>query len=216
MINPVIPGYEKINTLFERDPETFKVGSRLRCPEWGLLSNWTISEKIDGTNIRLHLSPDDQLSVRGRTDKADPIPDLYQKVLEMVSIEKLASLRESYAKNKPVAITLYGEGYGAKIQGGGDYSKEKDFILFDVLIGDYFWLNDRQVDSVALFLGLKRVPVIDDCLTIEQIVSLVKQGFPSLLAEGRRQAEGVVARPAYTLYGPYRQRIIWKLKTKDF
>ncbi|KKL53664.1 hypothetical protein LCGC14_2273140, partial [marine sediment metagenome] len=52
---------------------------------------------------------------------------------------------------EPYPITLYGEGYGARIQkGGGDYRKGGDvsFRLFDVLIGET-WLRRVDVEDVA-------------------------------------------------------------------
>ena len=48
-------------------------------------------------------------------------------------------------------VCLYGEGYGAKIQSGGDYmndGRSVDFILFDVNIAG-IWLEGHNVDDIA-------------------------------------------------------------------
>ena len=49
--------YPKIETLFERDKDTFKVTDKIRLPEFEMIDNWLITEKIDGTNVRVIYSP---------------------------------------------------------------------------------------------------------------------------------------------------------------
>src|SRR6266851_4645273 len=47
--------FPKIETLFDRDEKTFKVDeSRLRMPEFDLIKKWTVTEKVDGTNVRIY------------------------------------------------------------------------------------------------------------------------------------------------------------------
>jgi len=49
--------YPKIETLFKRD-ETFRVTDKLRLPEFALVREWLVTEKVDGTNIRVVYLPD--------------------------------------------------------------------------------------------------------------------------------------------------------------
>ena len=51
-----VPEYPKIDTLFERDPKTFKVDvTRIRRPEFEIPQRWLVTEKVDGTNVRVSL-----------------------------------------------------------------------------------------------------------------------------------------------------------------
>ncbi len=51
-------------------------------------------------------------------------------------------------------------------------------------------------------------------MALDQIVELVRTPFPSKI--GTATAEGVVARPIETLFDKRGERVIIKLKTRDF
>jgi hypothetical protein len=115
-------------------------------------------------------------------------------------------------------VTLYGEGYGAKIQkGGGNYRDDQSFRLFDVQVGRK-WLDWPNVEDVAHALGIDIAPVVMHRASIGQAVELV-EGFTSYVSreDGKLGilAEGVVARTIPYLYDWRGDRIMWKLKTKD-
>src|SRR5678810_751924 len=126
--------YHKIETLYERDPATFKVNpERLKNRTYSLIKSWRWTEKIDGTNIRCiwdHAfdSRAGLLSFGGNTDAAQLHADLVKHLYETVSADKLRAIFPE------TDVVLYGEGYGAGIQKGGDYSDTKKFIMFDVLV----------------------------------------------------------------------------------
>lgn len=205
--------YHKIETLFERDPKTFKVyPDKLRHPVYGIIKTWQFTEKIDGTNIRV-IWKEGKLSFGGKTDSAQIHADLIKHLYELVDPAKLAE------KFPGGDVVIYGEGYGAGIQkGGGAYSQTKRFILFDVLVDGKWWLDWANTCDVATFLGLDTVPYIGE-LTLEDAVERTRAGFPSALAarNGQHiQAEGMVGRPIETLFDKKGSRIIIKLKTKDF
>jgi len=108
---------------------------------------------------------------------------------------------------------LYGEGYGAKIQkNGGNYRQDQDFILFDVRCGDW-WLKRSDVEDVAEKLGIDVVPMIGQG-TLFDAVNFAKQRFKSKW--GDFEAEGIVARPAVELKTRGGQRLIAKIKCRDF
>ena len=213
--------YHKIETLFERDEQTQKVfPDKLKNPVYGIFKRWQFTEKIDGTNIRCIWYPADphggtpKLSFGGRTDNAQIHADLIKWLYENITIEKMA-----LAFPATNAI-VYGEGYGAGIQkGGGGYSKTKQFIVFDVLVGGKWWLNWENTCDVASKLGLKTVPFIGD-MTLEEGVEMVRKGFDSVLAKENTgeiiPAEGMVGRTVETLFDKKGSRIIIKLKTRDF
>ena len=204
--------YGKIDTLFSRD-EKFRVTNQLRNPVIAEIRRWVVTEKVDGTNIRVCLTADDEVRIGGRTDKAQIPADLAEYLYREFTPEKMKALRLSDDSDE---ICLYGEGYGAGIQkGGGDYRKDKGFILFDVRVNDKWWLSDDAVTDIAAKLDIPRVPILGTW-DLDTIVSNVRAGMPSLVAESERMSEGIVARPLMPLYDHRGNRLIIKLKTHDF
>lgn len=206
------PEYHKIETLFERDKDTFVVDpSKIRAPVLQTIREWDVTEKIDGTNIRVILSADGEVSFAGRSNNAQIPGDLVQYLVRTFPVERL---RETLWLDGPIEVVLYGEGYGPGIQkGGGLYRADKAFILFDVLVGGRWWLDRDAVNGIAEKLGIDTVPYLGR-MTLDQIVELVRVPFPSKI--GTATAEGVVARPIQTLFDKHMKRVIIKLKTKDF
>jgi ATP-dependent RNA circularization protein (DNA/RNA ligase family) len=179
-------------------------------PELEYLQNniWEFTEKVDGTNIRV-MFKDGVISFGGKTDNAD------------IPVFLMAKLNEMFLPLQPkflelfndAEVCLYGEGYGAKIQkGGGNYRQDQSFVLFDIRIGQW-WLQRKDVDDIAVKLGLDSVPVIGEG-TLHDMIEKVKAGFPSIW--GNFMAEGIVARPKVELIARNGKRIITKSKHKDF
>jgi len=203
--------YHKIPTVYKRDPDnnfkTLLIGE-YATPEIEFLkdSRWIWEEKIDGTNIRA-IWENGKIRYGGKTENAQIPAFLLDDMNKMFSVEKM---REVF---KDDAVCLYGEGYGKKIQSGGDYSPERSsFILFDVRIGE-FWLKREDVLDVANKLGIKKCPVVSSG-TLEQAVFTAKGNLKSL--EGNRMAEGLVMRPKVDFFDRRGHRVIAKIKLKDF
>ncbi|MEE9592664.1 MAG: RNA ligase family protein, partial [Thermoplasmata archaeon] len=205
--------YFKIPTVFKRDPATKH--RTLLLGEYALLefeylkdNTWTFTEKVDGTNIRVMVGGDGNVEFGGKTDNAHLPARLVKRLGEM-----FFPLRERLAEQFPDGGGLYGEGYGAGIQkGGGNYHPTQEFVLFDVLVGDW-WLERENVEDVADKLGLVIVPIVGEG-SLESVVEFVREGFRSFW--GDFPAEGIVARPNVTLHRRSGERIITKLKAKDF
>ena len=204
--------YHKITTVYKRDPDN-KYKTLLRgqfaTPEFEYLKDleWVFTEKIDGTNIRI-MWDGLHLGFGGKTDKAQVPSFLIVKLQEIFS----PAMFTDYGPG----VCLYGEGFGARIQkGGGNYiSTGVSFILFDVRIGD-IWLKWEDVVDVADKMSIDSVPVIDTgCL--EHAVDIVKTGFNSVVAEKERLAEGLIMKPAVELTNRNGERVISKIKYKDF
>ena len=204
--------YHKIHTIFKRDPEnglkTLLEGEYAR-PEFEYLQNniWDWDEKIDGTNIRIILE-DEQLIMKGKQEKSQIQKSLYTK-LETIFKPRLKSMLEVFRNNN---ICMYGEGYGKKIQKGGNYRPDQGFILFDIKIG-HWWLKRKDVIEIAEILSLDVVPKIGEG-TLHEMIDTVESGFDSTF--GNFIAEGIVARPKIELKSRSGERIITKLKYKDF
>lgn len=205
--------YHKINTLWKRDmdaPGRPLIEGDWSLPEFEYLSEleWTFSEKVDGTNVRIHFDPEmDRIFYLGRTDRATlpkPLVEWLWKRLDIATVRDLC--------RDATPLTLYGEGYGHKIQSGGKYRDDQSFVLFDVRVGD-FWLKREAVRSVADQLRIDCVPEIGSG-TLLDAVRAVEAGLTSTW--GDFEAEGIVARPAVELLDRNGSRIITKIKARDF
>ena len=208
--------YHKIETLYERDEQTHRLNPELVLKNrvYGIIKTWHWTEKIDGTNIRC-IWKDGKLTFGGKTDNAQIHADLIKYLSETVTPEKMAMAFPSAEGEPPVDIVIYGEGYGAGIQKGGDYSSTKRLIVFDVLVGGKWWLAWEDVCDVAGKLGLPSVPYLGE-MTLDKATEIVRVGFPSLLNGGKMRAEGMVGRTVEALFDKKGHRLIVKLKTKDF
>ena len=203
--------YHKIETLYDRDEKTHKViVGQWRLPEFGYLANnsWLFTEKVDGTNVRV-MWDGENVKFGGRSDSAQMHVPLFNVLTEMFTPEKLA---EVFPDATPVC--LYGEGYGARIQkGGGNYKPDGvDFALFDVLV-DKWWLKWSDVQDVGKKLQVVVVPVIGSGGLLDA-TAVVRAGIQSKW--GDFQAEGLVLRPQVDLFTRSGERVIAKLKTRDF
>lgn len=209
--------YHKIETLFERD-ENFNVTDKLKMPVLETIKVFDVTEKIDGTNIRIMLDKEGNLNVGGRTDNAQIPTSLLKVLFPMFPIEKMKEV--FWREGVPVSVVLYGEGYGAGIQKcGGNYRKDKSFRLFDVLIDGRWWLDWKNTEDVASKLGIKTAPILGRW-SLEEIIEKVKIGIKSVTAQEDSgtdcMAEGIVGRTIEPLFDKRGRRVIIKLKTIDY
>ena len=172
------------------------------------LNYWIGTEKVDGTNIRVCW---DGYSVgfRGRTDKAQIPKQLLERLQELFGgTEKEELFEQTFGKKE---VILFGEGYGGKIQNGGKYGTE-DFILFDVLC-DGYWLKRDNIYGIAGIFDLKTVPVVFRG-SLEDAVEFIRKHPKSRLKD--EAMEGIVCVPQTQLYTRNGERIIVKIKCRDF
>ncbi len=203
--------YHKIQTVYLRDPETKHktlLEGQFARPEFEYLKNntWIFTEKVDGTNIRVKYDGN-QVVFGGKTDNAETPNFLIAKLHEMFP-------SDVFKKWDAPALTLYGEGYGAKVQkGGGNYIPDGcSFILFDVMV-DGVWLERHNIEDIADKLGIGVVPIIGKGTLLEGI-DIVKYGYESRLR--KTPPEGLVMRPEIEILNRRGHRIITKVKKKDF
>ena len=208
--------YHKINTLWKRDVNGRIIEGQYSTPEYEYLKNsqWVWTEKVDGTNIRVDFNGAKNILFAGRTDKAEIPNFLLNKLQELFTQDDLIATFADSSKDM-FSVTLYGEGYGYKIQKNGKNYKADgvDFVLFDVLVNDILWLKREDVADIANKLGIKDVPIIGQG-TLAELNDVVKRGMTSTW--GNFAAEGIVARPTIELKDRSGNRIITKLKHKDF
>ena len=206
--------YHKIKSIYERDHNTKKLieGKFVDETIEFLKDNiWEFTEKIDGTNIRV-IWDGHRVTFAGRTDKAQMPVELGNRLFELFGGETNEQLFEQKFCGTPV--TLYGEGYGKGIQNGGLYSQIQDFILFDVKINGN-WLPRESVEDIAGYFGIKVVPILLTG-TLKQGIDYVKTNPLSAVAEKDYVMEGLVGRTAKELKDRNSNRIIVKIKVRDF
>lgn len=185
-------------------------------PEFEYLANnaWDWSEKIDGTNVKIILdnTAENPFKIWGKKATSQPPDFLYNRLVEIFLPIKSALLNDF--KDCPQPVVFYGEGYGAKIQkGGSNYKKDGvDFILFDVRIG-YWWQERISVENIAKKYGLNFCRSMGTG-TILEAIDYTTKGFNSSF--GDFLAEGLVLRPKIDILARNYERIITKIKHKDF
>jgi hypothetical protein len=211
--------YHKIQTCFKRDEKTKKILiNDWTLPEFEFLKDnqWVFTEKVDGTNIRVMWNGENVV-FGGKTDNASiPVPLLYELQRMFEGTVKKQLFKETFLSDNDgevmTEVCLYGEGYGGKIQSGGNYSENSKFVLFDVKIGDWY-LQRSDVEDIAEKLGIDIVPIVGQGTLVEAI-ELVKKGQKSTW--GDFIAEGLVLRPAAELKTRRGDRLITKIKHRDF
>jgi hypothetical protein len=211
--------YPKIQTVFKRDMEKnpkLVVEGEWTLPEFDYLAEneWDWDEKIDGTNIRVGFDYD-SIDIRGRTDNATLHPKLVEAIRTLLPFDKLEAVftfDDAYTDSEAPFVTLYGEGYGPKIQKGGKYRDDMSLILFDIKIG-HWWLRRKDVADIAAKLDMDSVPYIGSG-NLHSAIAAIKDGVRSRF--GDFLAEGIVLRPKVGLADRGGRRIITKLKHRDF
>lgn len=214
--------YTKINTLYKRDEKGKIMYGEFSRPEFGYLYNnkWLAFEKIDGTNMSYYYDGH-EMQIHGKTEN-DLMPShLLKKMKSILTIEKLAEVfpikYDENGNEQPFMVRIYGEGYGNKIQKYGKryISNDTDFIVFDININGY-WLEWNAVVDLCNKLNLKHVTLIGE-MTIKEAEDMVIKGFTSLSSEDKDlQAEGLVLRPKIQLFNRMGERIMVKIKRRDY
>lgn len=235
--------YQKINTIYKRSQEHGPNHNKIIYGDWSQPEfealkdlKWEATEKIDGTNMSYQIVTRDgktDISIAGKTPAANIPGHLLKAMQEKLTPEKIievfgkqapvdGSYDDEWKIEMPYLIEIFGEGYGVKIQKGGNYIKDRaDFILFDVKItpienGKPIWLTRSACEDIAQKLGIDIVPLIG-YFTLDEAVEFVKKGFKSVIAENRDyDAEGLVLRAPCGLLTRMGERIITKIKHCDF
>jgi len=205
--------YQKIPSPFRRETDGHNrnklIDGEWSSPELAATAQltWIWTEKVDGTNIRL-IWDGHKVTYGGRTDNAQ-LPAKLVAVLDQLVPEEL--FEQQFGANP---VVLYGEGYGAGIQSGGIYRPDQSFVLFDVRVGPW-WLKRDGIEDVAQGMGLEVVPVIYRC-PINSAIDWIRTGTVFSHWNPGHEAEGLVGVTEVGLLGRDGERLIVKVKRKDF
>jgi len=208
--------YHKINGIYKREDGTGKfIKGDFSKEEFALLQHipWRWTEKIDGTNIRVNWCAETgKVTFKGRTDKAQIPEHLFEYLRDKFDPYRF----EKYETD----ITLYGEGMGHKIQSGGPKyfphaTKTVEFCLFDVRIGKW-WLRKNDVVDIAEEFNIPNVGEYQP-KTLRNMLNDFEDGRKlRSFFNPEIEPEGVIGIPICELYDRAHERVIVKLKYKDF
>lgn len=206
--------YHKIETLYERDEKTKRlIEGKFRNPTLEYLKDnkFIFTEKVDGTNIRVHWDGH-KVEFGGRTDKAQIPQILLDRLNQLFGGQVNEEMFEQ--KFGETEVFIFGEGYGPKIQSGGGYRDDVDFIIFDIQIAGN-WQPRESVEDIAHYFNCDIVPIVLEG-TLQDAVNYVKTNRKSIVAKNGAEIEGVVGRPAVELKDRTGKRVIVKIKYCDF
>jgi len=203
--------YPKIDTLFKRDSKFKVIVDDWRRPEFEYLkaNEWRFFEKIHGINIRVQWHPAAQVvEFKGRNKNTQPIPFVWDMLAEKFPRTLFLS------KYPDMPMTIYGEGFGSRVQkGGGNYKSDGvDFACFDIWI-DGWWLKWDDVKDICANLHIDTVPYLHRG-NLEFVTNMARAGYNSTF--GDFKAEGIVVKPVVQLFNRKGERVIGKIKYSDF
>lgn len=210
--------YPKTQTLWKRDPKTgIILPGEYSREEFKNIRYWHITEKIDGMNMRIEYKQPkflgevlSTIAFKGRTDNAIIPRDLLGNLKEIFTQDRM---ERQFPDSD--SVTLFGEGYGPGIQkGGGLYREDKNFILFDVVVGGW-WLEQDSVTQIAEQLGIRRAPVLG-IWTEQQAIDFIEQMPSSRESEQHKEIEGVMCRSRPLMLFRNGNPLMFKLKVKDY
>lgn len=218
--------YPKIHSLFKRNEKgVFETppegGDYYSIPEFACVYEWVLSEKIDGTNIRIGYQAalgeyESKIIIGGRTKNAQLPMQLVTFLADKFSLSKMKEVFED--RN----VVLYGEGYGSSIKDKNKKARDREgFVLFDAVI-DGKWLLSKSLDSIATQLNVERPTNFGHFDLVNKNYNEIRDWIINLAHDEKfKDVEGFVARPALgwgidtPLFSSTGERLIWKLKFRD-
>ena len=202
--------YHKINSIYKRKDRKMVEGEYSQ-KEFELLAHnqWVFSEKVAGTNIRIHWDGE-KVTFLGRNNNSQIPPHLFERLETLFKTEEVAE----YVY--PGCI-LCGEGFGERIEEplGSQYNAEQaDFILFDVIAMDGKYCDRTVVEKIAENFQIPVVPMVFKG-TLDEAVTYIKGNPDSQVAENIKM-EGIVGTPVGDFLTGRGERIVVKLRYDDF
>lgn len=205
--------YQKIPNFYKFDNETKSFITEIYDPYVDYLKDltWIVSEKVDGTNIRVHYDGH-TVEWSGRTDKSN-LPKEVEELLKNTFGDSEIIFEQLFGDKD---VVLFMECYGGKIQ-GGLYGGEERLIGFDVMVNG-FYLDKTVIAEIFGKFGVKCVNFWEVHGLNNVVNSLaLSHGSPEqyispLCCKGTTIIEGFVCVPKLRIYDNQGNRIIVKIK----
>lgn len=173
-------------------------------------NDWVARRKLDGENIRIRWDGEQALW-NGKTNNFECV-ESFENYMNETFIEE--DFEEKFGHDKEVII--FGEKMGPKTQKNELGLTKEEVVIFDVKING-FWLSAENVREVASYFG---------CRTCYDFVPKEMEMFMSskslldyirLVAEGVfSDWEGIVATPIVECQNQRGERVIVKIKNRDY
>lgn len=219
--------YPKIQTIFKRDDSGNIIPEQITKREFEVIKDWTITEKIDGMNIHIDFERATSeyqvptmgwvVSFHGKTDNAQ-IPTQLMKHLRdnFEDLGKMCKIVSYFMEHDDSVkkVIIWGEGYGAGIQKGHEYSPTQKFMAYDMWI-DGWWLEPLHAKKICDELGIPFVPVLAFHDTGTAMAAVQIENAITYLG-GNHPLEGVVATSNPLMLFRDGTPIKWKLKSRDY
>lgn len=208
--------YQKIPTLYKFNNETKRYTSVIfdENVEYLKKLTWLVSEKIDGTNIRVFYDGH-RVCWSGRTDKST-LPKEIEQLLQNTFGESEIIFEQLFGEKE---VLLFMECYGGKIQGGA-YGGQERLIGFDVMVNGSY-LDKRTIAPIFEKFGVPTIGFME-IQGLQWIIDEVKDAakrpnyyISEYCKKGTTTIEGFVCVPACRLYDNKGKRIIVKIKVCD-
>lgn len=187
-----------------------------REPELEYLSRnkWSYKRKLDGENMRV-MWDGEKAVWNGKSD--DFVCS--EETIEMMNRTFQEEIfEEKFGREK--IVLLFGERMGPKCQGNELELSESTFVLFDAKVGDT-WLEPKNIVSIAKYFEVPSCydfmpggaqKVLDGDGYAETLNGLIKKTSEGKFCDW----EGVVAIPEAGLFSRKGERLIVKIKNKDY
>lgn len=179
-----------------------------RSPLLAYLSNleWVYTRKIDGANLRVQWDGEQALW-NGKSNNFVCGAELTE-YMNNTFLEEI--FEEKFGRDK--VVTLFGEHMGPKVQGNELGLDKDEFILYDVNVNGT-WLDAFNVIEVARYFGVRNIHAfMSHGMLADTLSNLINR-----VASGEfKDWEGIVARPTVEMRAQNGQRVIVKIKNKDY
>ena len=172
-------------------------------------AGWCFKRKLDGQNMRVRWDGEQALW-NGKSDKFSCGSDL-SDYMNHTFLEEL--FEEKFGRD--CEVYLFGEHMGPKVQGNELGLQESEFVLFDVRINGY-WQSQFSIEDIARFFKIHTcydfMGDLDEYSTTGTLIELI-----NAVEQGKfKDWEGIVALPQVECRNQRGDRIVCKIKTRDY
>jgi len=165
---------------------------------------WQYKRKLNGENLRVKWDGN-RVVWNGKTNAYQASKKLTNYMKETF-VEEI--FEERFGRDK--TVLLFGEHMGEKVQGNELGLEKPEFVLFDVKIGE-FWLEPEDVEEVAKYFWLRTYKDFGDTGQ-DTLINLISRTAIGDFKEWER----IVATPKIRCLQPNGERVICKIKNKDY
>lgn len=200
--HPLFPAYTEVENL-RSFPDVFVPGEPV-----------AISEKIDGTNVRLGIVEGQRMAGSRKLRRAEPEDYKGNTYWFPWTLPEVAKLLAKCAENH-TSVVLYGEVYGRGIQKLHYGQKGVAFAAFDLLLDGQF----VGIDEFLLLTrahGVATVPYFDVGQTMYSLDMVRAYASGKATIGGDHIREGVVVKPVEERTDPKLGRVILKYVSDEY